>query len=103
MPGWEAPPARSSDRKWNSDKPFPVRWPDAFGFAVTRGDGPCYVTSRDRATSRDAVLCFEMATRRISETTQDDLPMQWRFVTPKKSSCLLQNFTAFSRGLRHVT
>jgi len=46
MPGWEAP-QKSADRKW-PDKLVPVRWPEAYGFTVTSGDAPCYVTSVER-------------------------------------------------------
>jgi len=48
MPGWEAL-EKSSDRKW-IDKLVPVRWPEAYGFAVTVGDGPCFVTSVERGS-----------------------------------------------------
>jgi len=51
MPGWETPAkSATADRKW-SDKLLSVRWPEAYGFAVTSGDGPCYVTSVERASA----------------------------------------------------
>jgi len=48
MPGRETP-EKSSDRKW-FDKLVPVRWPEVYGFTVTSGDGPCYVTSVERGS-----------------------------------------------------
>jgi len=48
MPGREAP-EKSADGKW-SDKLVAVRWPEAYGFTVTSGDGPCYVTSVERGS-----------------------------------------------------
>jgi len=52
MPGWKATQnSASSDRKL-FDKLLPVvRWPEAYGFAVTSGDGPCYVTSVERGSA----------------------------------------------------
>ena len=51
MPGWEAPAKSTSDRK-QADKLFPVtRWPEAYGFTVTSGDGPCFVTSVERGSA----------------------------------------------------
>lgn len=50
MPGWEAPEKSAADRKW-FDKLVPVRWPEAYGFTVTSGDHPCYVTSVERGSA----------------------------------------------------
>ena len=48
MPGRETP-EKSLDRKW-IEKLLPFRWPEAYGFTATSGDGACYVTSVERGS-----------------------------------------------------
>ena len=75
MPAREAT-AKSSNRKW-TDKLVPVRWPEAYGFTVTVGDGPCYVTSVERSSvAHKSGICpgdqiVEVDGRNVAEMSAD--------------------------------
>jgi len=76
MPGWEAPAKSATDRKW-PQKPVPVRWPEAYGFTVTLGDGPCYVTTVERGSAaHKSGICpgdqiVEVDGRNVAEMSSD--------------------------------
>ena len=72
MPGCESSP----DRK-RSEKLFPVRWPELYGFTVTGGDGPCFVTSVARGSAaHKSGICpgdqiVEVDGRNVAEMSAD--------------------------------
>lgn len=65
-----------ADRIW-SDKLVPVRWPEAYGFTVTSGDVPCYVTSVARGSAaHKSGICpgdqiVEVDGRNVAEMSAD--------------------------------
>jgi len=79
MPGWEAL-EKLADRKW-TDKLVPVRWPEAYGFTVTSGDCPCYVTSVERGSAaHKSGICpgdqvIEVDGRNVADMSADRVTM----------------------------
>jgi len=80
MPGRETTDKSTSDRKW-FDNLLPVRWPETYGFTVTSGDEPCYVTSVERGSvAHKSGICpgdqiVEVDGRNVADMSADRVRM----------------------------